>query len=148
MNAEITKLCGQIKERLEELQMPEFVLYASDYIGDLDEDVVEEKVAGDAAENLGFYFNETNDYSSISGTSAYIRKVKVKDGNVVFDIEEVYEDADGGWESRGDYEDQTIDDVLHTCSEEMVLNGLNAVLEYGLNEDSYYDIIGLNKLNQ
>jgi len=146
MDAEITKLCSQIKERLEELQMPEFVLYACDYWGDLDEDVVEEKVE-DSAGGLDFRFNSTDDYSGYSGTSAYIRKVKVKDGNVVFDIEVVYEDIDGGWESKGYYEDQTIYDVLNTCPEEMVIKGLNGVLEYALKENDYYDIIGLNKLD-
>ena len=150
MNAEITKLCGQIKERLEELQIPEFVLYAADYFGDLDEDyvdVVEEKV-GDCAANLDFRFNETSVYSGYSGTISYIRKIKVKDGNVVFDIEEVYDDVDGGMESMGYYADQTLDDVLRTCPEEMVITGLNAVLEYALTENESYDIIGLNRIDQ
>ena len=147
MNAEITKLCGQIKERLEELQMTEFVVYASDYWGDLDEDVVEEKV-NDTATSLDFYFNSIDGYSGYSRTSEFIRKVKVKDGNVVFDVESVYEDDNVGWESKGYYEDQTMDDVLQTCPEETVLTGLNAVLKYALTENEYYDIVGLNQLNQ
>ena len=145
MNEEIKKLIEQIKNRLNELGMSEFVVYASDYCGELDEDVVEEKVA-DSAGSLGFRIHINEDYSGYSSTDTYIRKIKLKDDDIVFDIETVYEDNDGGYESTGYYEDQSMERILQSCSEDWVIDGLKAVIKYALTENGYYDIIGLNRL--
>jgi len=143
-NKEIQELCNQIKDKLNELGFTEFTLYAADYYGELDEELVEEKV-GDTAGGLEWYFKDSDDYSGMSGVRTYARKIKIKDDELVFDLDEIYDDCDGGWEERGHYEDQTIDDILRTCPEEMVLSCLNGILSNAFDTD-YYDVIGLNKL--
>jgi len=64
---------------------------------------------------------------------------------LVFDLEDIYEDNDGGWEEKGYHEDQTISDILYTCPEEMVKSCLKGILHDAFNSD-YYDVIGLNRL--
>ena len=143
-NKEIQELCNQIKDKMNELGFTEFTLYAADYCGELDEELVEEKVA-DEAGGLDWYFKDNEDYSGMSGVRTFARKIKIKDDELVFDLEDIYEDNDGGWEERGYYEDQTIDDILHTCPESMVISCLKGILSSAFNSD-YYDVIGLNRL--
>ncbi len=144
MNEEIAKLLEQIKNRLKEHEMTELTLYASDYCGELDEELVEEKVE-DPAAGLGFIFNMNIDYSGDSGVDTLVRKIKVKDDDLFFDLETVYSDTEGGWESTGYYEDQDIKHILLSCPEKMVLDGLKGIINIVFDSD-YYDIIGLNKL--
>jgi hypothetical protein len=64
---------------------------------------------------------------------------------LVFDLEDIYEDNDGGWEEKGYHEDQTISEILDKCPEEMVMSGLKEILQYAFDTDCY-DVIGLNRL--
>ena len=143
-NKEIQELCNQIKDKLNELGFTEFTLYAADYCGELDEELVQEKV-GDQAGALEWVFKFTDEYSGYSAVSTYARKIKIKDDELVFDLEDIYDDYDGNWEKRGSYEDQTISDILNTCPEEIVISCLNGILSSAFDTD-YYDVIGLNKI--
>ena len=145
-NKEIQELCNQIKDRLNELGFTEFTLYAADYCGELDEELVEEKVS-DTAGGLEWYFKDNEDYSGMSGVITYARKIRIKDDELVFDLEDQYEDIDGGWEEQGYYEDQDIECILRTCSEAMVISCLKSILSYAFDHE-YYDLIGLNKLQK
>ena len=143
-NKEIQELCNQIKDKMNELGFTEFTLYAADYCGELDEELVEEKVS-DTAGGLEWYFKDNEDYSGMSGVRTYARKIKIKDDELVFDLEDIYDDNDGGWEERGYYEDQTISEILDKCPESMVISCLNGILQYAFDTDCY-DVIGLNRL--
>jgi hypothetical protein len=147
-NKEIQELCNQIKDKLNELGFTEFTLYAADYYGDHDDDElieqIEEKVP-DTASSLGWYFKVNDDYSGYSSVHTYARKIKIKGNELVFDLEDIYEDNDGGWEDKGYHEDQTISEILDKCPEEMVMSGLKEILHYAFNCDTY-DVIGSNKL--
>ena len=147
-NKEIQELCNQIKDKLNELGFTEFTLYAVDYYGDHDDDElieqIEEKVP-DTASSLGWYFKVNDDYSGYSSVHTYARKIKIKDDELVFDLEDIYEDNDGGWEDKGYQEDQTISEILDKCPEEMVMSGLKDILHYAFNCDTY-DVIGSNRL--
>ena len=144
-NKEIQELCNQIKDKLNELGFTEFTLYASDYCGELDSELVEEKVP-DTAGSLGWYFKVNDDYLGFSSVYTYARKIKIKGDELVFDLEDKYEDDNGGSEERDYYEDQTISDILYTCSEERVISCLKDILSYAFDTDDCNDVIGLNRL--
>lgn len=143
-NKEIQELCNQIKDKMNELGFTEFTLYSADYCGELDEELVEEKVS-DTADCLGWFFKDNEDYSGMSGVFTFARKIKIKDDELVFDLEDIYDDTDGGWEERGSYENQTISKILDKCPEARVISCLKDILSYAFNSD-YYDVIGLNRL--
>jgi len=147
-NKEIQELCNQIKDKLNELGFTEFTLYAADYYGGFDDDdlieQIEEKVP-DTASSLGWYFKVNDDYSGYSSVHTYARKIKIKGDELVFDLEDIYEDNDGGWGVKGEHEDQTISEILDKCPEEMVMSGLKNILHYAFNCDTY-DVIGSNRL--
>ena len=144
-NKEIQELCNQIKDKLNELGFTEFTLYAADYCGELDSELVEEKVPVSVVE-MEWWFKVNNDYSGYSSIVTYARKIKIKGDELVFDLEDKYEDDDGGSEERGYYEDQTISDILYTCSEERVLSCLKDILSYAFESDDL-GVIGLNRLS-
>lgn len=143
-NKEIQELCNQIKDKMNELGFTEFTLYAADYYGELDEELVEEKVS-DTADCLGWFFKVNGDYSGFSRVLTFARKIKIKDDELVFDLEDIYDDIKGGWEERGSYENQTISDILFSCSEAEVISCLKDILSEAFNSD-HYDVIGLNRL--
>ena len=146
-NKEIHELCNQIKDKLSELGFTEFTLFAADYFGELDEELVEEveEKVEDYAGDLGWYFKSNEDYSGDSVVRTYARKIKIKDEELVFDLEDIYDDFNGGLEERGSYENQTISDILNTCPEEKVISCLKSILSCAFNSDCY-DVIGLNRL--
>ena len=144
-NKEIQELCNQIKDKMNELGFTEFTLYAADYCGELDEELVEEKIF-DTAGDLEWYFKDNDeDYSGMSGVRTFARKIKIKDDELVFDLEDIYDDIDGGWEERGNYENQTISKILDKCPESMVISCLKGILSSAFNS-VHYDVIGLNRL--
>ncbi len=143
-NKEIQELCKRIKDKLNELEFTEFTLYAFDYCGELDFEIVEEKVSTDTAGSLEWYFKVKEDYSGYSAVYTYARKIKIKDDELVFDLEDIYEDIDGGEDvsSYRYYEDQTISEILDSCPEEMVISGLKSILNCAFDSD----VVGLNRL--
>lgn len=144
---EIKYLCDAIKQKLSELGMAEFVLYADDFWGDIEEDdgIDVSEYVGDAAENLEWFFNIQNSYNGYSSICLYARKIKIKDNKLLFDVCEEYEDLDGGWEERGFYEDQSIEDLLRICQEEYVVKCLKGILESAF-ESECYKVIELNRM--
>ena len=86
------------------------------------------------------------DYSGYSAVYTYARKLKIKDDELVFDLEDIYEDIDGGDDesSYKYYEGQTISDILDNCPEEMVISCLKSILNCAFDSD----VIGLNRLQK
>lgn len=136
---EVKDLCNKIMECMNELGISEFVLYSSDYPADKDEELVEDL---DTAISIGWYVHMNDSYDGFSRESTCVRKIRIKDDNVVFDLEIYYEDDNGNEEIKGTYENQTIDDITSHGQEDVIIDALNSIIDNGLNDDY---IVKLNR---
>ena len=79
------ELCDKIKERLIDLGMNDYVLFAGDYYGDYEE-WEEELEDMDTARSIDFHVKYAEGGDSCFTT--YIRRIKIKDDKLVFDLQE------------------------------------------------------------
>lgn len=125
-----------IKNRLSELELDEFILYTGDYCGELDDD-------------LTFSLNDTFDedlyfgFSNGDESERYVapRKVKIIDDELFFDLEEVEINYECGPEVLSNYEGTTIEDILSAYWKADVKKCLECMLEYMHNDE----VVELNK---
>ena len=125
-----------IKNRLSELELDEFILYTGDYCGELDDD-------------LTFSLNDTFDedlyfgFSNGDESERYVapRKVKIVDDELLFDVEEVEVNYEYGPDVLASSEDVAIDDILSNYRASDVKKCLEHTLEYMHNDE----VVELNK---
>ena len=141
---QLHELCDKIKERLVALGINDFVLFAADYWDEY-EDWAEDFEIDEAGE-YGFYVKEVQ--VGDSWFTTYVRKIKIKDDDLVFDLEEIEANDDSGYsETVGSDENMSIDvitDSAHSDNTKTVLRCLKSILDYAFDEDNP-DIIELNK---
>ena len=139
---DIKEIADSIKEDIENLGVDEFVLYTSDYCGDLDwEDV--EKAVGDSTVSLELYFSMSETYAGETRNFVAPRKIHVDDDELLFDIEEVQETMDGDMNTIGEYEQQAIDDLVERYGTEAVKKCLESIYSYAFGSNCY-DVAALN----
>ena len=138
----ISELIKKMKEQLQSLGMSSFILYGSDYEGDKEYEEVEQLGNDGLLESSSEYAINYNDsYNGFSSVYTKVRKINIQDGNVLFDLEEIYEDNNGEYESKGYYADQSIDRILSICKKDTVESGFERILNY-LSDET---LIKLNK---
>ena len=138
----LKEIADKIREKIEDLDVIDFVLYTSDYCGDLDADAVEDAV-GDSTVSLDLYFSMSETYSGEIRNFVAPRKVYVVDNELQFDIEEVQESMNGDMDTIGEYEHQTIDDLVERYGVEAVKKCLESIYSYAFCSDCY-DVVALN----
>ena len=144
--AEATPLDGlvqQIKEQVQSLGLSSFTLYASDYEGDREYEEVEQLGDDgllDASSEYNLYtYDEEDGCTSVYGK---LRKINIVDDDVLFDIEEEYEDPNGDIDIRGKYDNQTIGKILRDWDNDAVENGLTNVLKHYLTDKTLIELNG------
>ena len=144
--AEATPLDGlvqQIKEQVQSLGLSSFTLYASDYEGDREYEEVEQLGDDgllDASSEYNLYtYDEEDGCTSVYGK---LRKINIVDDDVLFDIEEEYEDPNGDIDIRGKYDNQTIGKILRDWDNNAVENGLTNVLKHYLTDKTLIELNG------
>lgn len=144
--AEATPLDGlvqQIKEQIQSLGLSSFTLYASDYEGDREYEEVEQLGDDgllDASSEYNLYtYDEEDGCTSVYGK---LRKINIVDDDVLFDIEEEYEDPNGDIDIRGEYDNQTIGKILRDWDNDAVENGLTNVLKHYLTDKTLIELNG------
>ena len=144
--AEATPLDGlvqQIKEQLQSLGLSSFVLYGSDYEGDKEYEEIEQLGDDgllDASSEYNLYtYDEEDGCTSVYGK---LRKINIVDDDVLFDIEEEYEDPNGDIDIRGKYDNQTIGKILRDWDNDAVENGLTNVLKHYLTDKTLIELNG------
>ena len=144
--AEATPLDGlvqQIKEQVQSLGLSSFTLYASDYEGDREYEEVEQLGDDgllDASSEYNLYtYDEEDGCTSVYGK---LRKINIVDDDVLFDIEEEYEDPNGDIDIRGKYDYQTIGKILRDWDNDAVENGLTNVLKHYLTDKTLIELNG------
>ena len=138
----VKEVVSKIKQKLQSLGMSSFTLYGSDYEGDKEYEEVEQLGDDGLLESSSEYAINYNDsYNGFSSVYTKVRKINIQDGNVLFDLEEIYEDNNGEYESKGYYADQSIDRILSTCKKDTVESGFERILNY-LSDET---LIKLNK---
>ncbi len=138
----VKEIVSKIKQKLQSLGMSSFTLYGSDYEGDKEYEEVEQLGDDGLLESSSEYAINYNDsYNGFSSVYTKVRKINIQDGNVLFDLEEIYEDNNGEYESKGYYADQSIDRILSTCKKDTVESGFERILNY-LSDET---LIKLNK---
>ena len=144
--AEATPLDGlvqQIKEQLQSLGLSSFVLYGSDYEGDREYEEVEQLGDDgllDASSEYNLYtYDEEDGCTSVYGK---LRRINIVDDDVLFDIEEEYEDPNGDIDIRGKYDNQTIGKILRDWDNNTVENGLINVLKHYLTDKTLIELNG------
>ncbi len=141
---QLHELCDKIKERLVALGMNDFVLFASDYWDEY-EDWAEDLEDFDDAGPLGFYMKEVQ--GGYSYFTTYVRKIKIKDDELVFDLEEIEADDDGDHEIVRSEENMSIDvitDSAHSDNTRTALRCLKSILDNAFDEEDPL-VIELNK---
>lgn len=118
----IRDLVDKIKTQLHVIGIDTFTLYCNEYN---DNDTVD----WDDIEKLDwgispYIIKRCNGYNKEWEIYTVIRKVKIKYDTIVFDIEDWYEDYKDNYESRGYWENQTLDNVLYSCDKKKVGNVL------------------------
>ena len=144
--AEATPLDGlvqQIKEQIQSLGLSSFVLYGSDYEGDKEYEEIEQLGDDgllDASSEYNLYtYDEEDGCTSVYGK---LRKINIVDDDVLFDIEEEYEDPNGDIDIRGKYDNQTIGKILRDWDNNAVENGLTNVLKHYLTDKTLIELNG------
>jgi len=141
---QLHELCDKIKERLVALGINDFVLFAADYWDEYEDWAEDFEI--DEAREYGFYVKEVQ--VGDSWFTTYVRKIKIKDDELVFDLEEIEANDDSGYsETVGSDENMSIDvitDSAHSDNTKTVLRCLKSILDYAFDEDNP-DIIELNK---
>ncbi len=139
------ELCDKIKERIQALGMNDYVLFAGDYYGDYEE-WEEELEDMDTARSIDFHVKYAEGGDSCFTT--YVRRIKIKDDKLVFDLQEE-EENDWGIEEIGFYEDQTIDgitDEAHGDNTSQAICCLESILAKAFGDEECYQLIlELNK---
>lgn len=136
----IDELCNQIKSKLIELGFTEYTLYACDYYGDLDEDEMPEDILNGDSCNL--YWLHQDHYPDDSWITTVVRKIKIKDGILVFDLEE-YDDCHD-IEIVGYDVDLTIEDICERAEHEIVIDCLRNIFE----SIDHEELLELNNLSK
>lgn len=147
---DLHKLCDKIKERIQALGMNDYVLFASDYFGE-DEDEWEsldgELEDLDTARSIDFHVKYAEGGDSCFTT--YVRRIKIIDEKLVFDLEE-QEENDWSCERIGFFEDQTIDNITdeaHGDNTSQAICCLESILANAFgDEECYQKILELNKM--
>lgn len=124
-------LCNKIKDKMKDLGMNEYVLFASDYSGDYEGDDFEDYVE-DTVFNSNWYFSA--DENSTSGYYRYPRTMRIKNDELLFDYEYVYEENEVGTEIIESFENKTIEEIVLQNGEEQVISCLESILEYAFDE--------------
>ena len=130
-SATLESIVQQIKEQIQSLGLSSFTLYANDYEGDREYEEVEQLGDKGLLESSSEYaINYNESYDGFSSVYTKVRKIHLQGEDVSFDIEEIYEDNNGEYESRGFHEHQTIDRILQVCDRDTVEGGLENILRY------------------
>lgn len=136
-------LVKKIKEQVQSLGLSSFTLYASDYEGDREYEEVEQLGDDgllDASSEYNLYtYDEEDGCTSVYGK---LRKINIVDDDVLFDIEEEYEDPNGDIDIRGKYDNQTIGKILRDWDNDAVENGLTNVLKHYLTDKTLIELNG------
>ena len=136
----VNNLIDKITKQMKLLGLSEFTLYSNDYNGN-------DKVDWKEVEKLDwgispFIIKENTGYNNGWVIDIVIRRLKIKGGHIVFDIEEWYEDTHDNAESRGIWKEQEIDDILNSCDKEKVISVLSEI------SNTYLTNTQLVELNQ
>lgn len=136
-------LVQKIKEQLQSFGLTSFVLYGSDYEGDKEYEEIEQladegKLESSSEYNL-FTYDEDDGNTSVYGK---LRKIRIVNSVVLFDIEEEYEDENGDIEIRGKYDNQTIGKILRDWDNDAVENGLTNILNNYLTDKTLIELNG------
>ena len=119
-----------IKNRLSELELDEFILYTADYCGELDDDLTC---------SLNYTHDEDLYFVISMGLESEIyvapRKVKIVDDELLFDWEEVNVDYKYGEDVIASREDVAIDDILSYYRASDVKKCLESILKYMHNDE-------------
>ena len=130
----------KIREHICALEMNEFVLYTSDYCGDLDWDDVNDKVC-DSNVSLDLYFELHDSFDGSERTHVAPRKIRVVNESISFDVEEVWEHEDGDVKTIAQEEDLSVADIVERYGASSVNQCLTAILNH-INDAN---VIELNK---
>jgi hypothetical protein len=118
-------------------------LYGSDYEGDKEYEEIEhlgDDGLLDASSEYNLYtYDEEDGCTSVYGK---LRKINIVDDDVLFDIEEEYEDPNGDIDIRGKYDNQTIGKILRDWDNDAVENGLTNVLKHYLTDKTLIELNG------
>jgi hypothetical protein len=122
---------ARFKKRLSELNLNEFILYTSDYEGDLDWFDVD--VDLDMTSELELHFN----FFAFDQAERYVapRRVKIKDGELVFDLQYQELNYEYGPDELGYYANLTIEDLLDKFPKSDIEKCFECMLEYMHNDD-------------
>lgn len=118
----IRDLVDKIKSQLNVIGIDTFTLYCNEYN---DNDTVDWEDIEKLDWGISPYIiKRCYGYNKEWEIYTVIRKVKIKYDTIVFDIEDWYEDYKDNYESRGYWENQTLDNVLYSCNKKIVGNVL------------------------
>lgn len=138
----IDKCIVKIKNHLHELGMNEFVLYTCDYFGDLEWNKDFESLDETLAINLYFELHET--YNGEELTYIAPRKIQIKGDDLLIDLQEFKEYANGDFDELGYYESQSVNDLLERFETSNIEKCFTAILDHTFNSK----IISLNQLEE
>ena len=142
----LKEIVKNIKSRMNELEMNSFVIYASDYWGDVEEDgdidVSEyvEDPAGGLYPGLDYY--DGGDY----GLTAFVREIKLEDNVLSFVIDNWREDDNDSY-SQG-MNELDLQSLLTNYSAEAIEESLETIYNDIMFDSRYCKVVELNKLVQ
>ena len=84
----------------------------------------------DSAIGLGLFFNWNESYDGESCTYTAIRKVWLDGDELLFNLEDIRQTMDGGYEELKGYLDQTIQDFQNRYDDKEIEMRIDAIIEY------------------